>query len=424
MDESVAATEAKPIRVAIDIGSTVVKIARIGRNGAIESQTMTPRDFEAGIARQVESLLERAGIALDAEDVAVCSSANGGLRVGVVCLSKRFSGAAMRNQVLLAGANPVFVDDFEDQDENLSHVDILLVGGGIDSADAGPLERRLRALDVNRYRFGSLLYAGNSHLAELVLDRFPRAAIVPNPLAETLVDRKLSVFEFVRRAYLDDLVYKEGVSELRANLSKGVRPTPEIVSRGFQRSLANSSRIAINGACVVLDIGGATTDLHYTVEIIRDDSEQRPTAGLSVARFVFTDLGIVASRDSLMNQLRNHPRLYEFLRVVVPDGVRETYASMREAEYVPSPLLLAYGCLFIALDRFAQGRGPGLPTADLARVAQVILTGGASQTMHEPLVSALFGLFRSGTSGSPDVLIDKRYELWVEGITWNGQAAL
>jgi hypothetical protein len=125
-----------------------------------------------------------------------------------------------------------------------------------------------------------------------------------------------------------------------------------------------------------------------------------------------------------MNQLRNHPRLYEFLRVVVPDGVRETYASMREAEYVPSPLLLAYGCLFIALDRFAQGRGPGLPTADLARVAQVILTGGASQTMHEPLVSALFGLFRSGTSGSPDVLIDKRYELWVEGITWNGQAAL
>ena len=139
MDESVAATEAKPIRVAIDIGSTVVKIARIGSNGAIESQTMTPRDFEAGIARQVESLLERAGIALDAEDVAVCSSANGGLRVGVVCLSKRFSGAAMRNQVLLAGANPVFFDDFEDQDENLSHVDILLVGGGIDSADAGPL---------------------------------------------------------------------------------------------------------------------------------------------------------------------------------------------------------------------------------------------------------------------------------------------
>jgi hypothetical protein len=363
-------------------------------------------------------------VPLDSQDIAVCSSANGGLRVGIVCLTSQYSGAAMRNQVLLAGANPVFVHDLDQQGSSLAYVDILLVGGGIDCDDAGPLRRRLQAFRPDRYRFGSLMYAGNRYLAADFTERFPDAIEVANPLADGLAGRHLSVFEAVRRAYLDDLIYKEGVSELRINLAQGIRPTPEIVSLGLQRALANSSTIRICGACVVLDIGGATTDLHYTVEIVRDDSAERPTPGISVARFVFTDLGIVASRDSLMNQLRNHPRLYEFLRKVEGSRVADIYAGMREAEYTPSPLLLSYGCLFLALDRFAQGRGPGLPTADLARIAQVILTGGASQNMDEDAVRAIVALFRSPDTGTPEVLIDRRYQLWVDGITWSGRAAL
>ncbi len=424
MDSARVSPDSSNAVVAVDIGSTVVKIARIGADGGIESQQLFPRDFDAGVARQVEALLESSGVSLEANDVLVCSSANGGLRVGIVCLSKHYSGAALRNQVLLAGANPLFVHDFEEVGSNLGYVDILLVGGGIDCDDAGPLEQRLRKFEPERYRFGSLVYAGNSHLANLFAELFPAATLVPNPLADSLAGRTLSVFEAVRRAYLDDLVYKEGVSELRGNLAKGIRPTPEIVSQGFQRALAKSSSIEVAGACVVLDIGGATTDLHYTVEIVRDDSEERPSAGGSVARFVFTDLGIVASRDSLMLQLRNHPRLYEFLKRATDDAVEVAYQSIREGEYEPSPLLLSYGCLFIALDRFAQGRGPGLPTADLTRLAQIILTGGASQTMSEQVVGRIVDLFRSATSGVPVVLIDRRYQMWIDGITWSGNASI
>lgn len=409
-------------RIVVDIGSTVVKIARLADSGEMESQQLFPRDFDAGIARQVESLLERCGVALDNDDVVVCSSANGGLRVGIVCLSPHFSGAALRNQVLLAGANPIFVHSLDEQPGSLAQVDILIVGGGIDCADAAPLERRLHSLELQRYRYGSLLYAGNRHLAPLFVELFPAALVIPNPLATTLAGRTLSVFEAVRRAYLDDLVYKEGVSELRSNLSRGIRPTPEIVSLGLQRALANSSSINISGACVVLDIGGATTDLHYTVEIVRDDSEQKPSAGISVARFVFTDLGIVASLDSLMLQLRNHPRLYEFLDSILDESVGAAYQAIREGEWEPTPLVLSYGCLFIAFDRFAQGRGPGLPTADLGRIAQIILTGGASQTMDEGVVGRMFQLFRTELSAAPLIMIDKRYQLWVDGITWSGNA--
>jgi hypothetical protein len=411
------------LRIAVDVGSTVVKLARVDERDQLVSQEFRPRDFSTGIAKQVEALLTECGVPLDREGIMVCSSANGGLRVGIVCLSKDFSGAVLRNQVLLAGANPMFVRDLDEGAGTSGYVDILLVAGGIDCEDAGPLRERLRRTRLDGYRYGSLVYAGNRFLAGEFLDRFTGATIIPNPMADELGGRVASVFEAVRRAYLDDLVYKEGVSELRSNLAGGIRPTPEVANRGFQRAVMNRSSLPVAGACVLLDIGGATTDLHYTVEIVRDDSPARPSPGASVARYVFTDLGIVASQESLLLQLRGHSRLYEFLNVILGDDVRETYKLLREGEYRPASDVLSYGCLFLALDRFTRGQGPGLPTADLNKVSQFILSGGAAQALTEGMVSRVIALLVAPGSGNPAILIDRKYQIWVDGITWAGLEA-
>ena len=410
-------------RLAIDIGSTVVKVARLGSAGDVIEQRFHPRDFDNGIARQIDSILGELAVPCDASDLAVCSSANGGLRVGIVCLTPHYSGSVFRNQVLLAGANPIFVHDLDDERGDPSRVDILLVGGGIDCEDAGPLAARLQRFRPERYRFDSLVYAGNAYLSDTVRKIFPATVVVDNPLADRLFSRSQSVFEVVRRAYLDDLIFKEGVSDLRRRLANGIRPTPEIVNRGLQRAVHHASDVVISGPCVLIDIGGATTDLHYTVEIVRDESEEKPSPGSSVARYVFTDLGIVASRDSLLLQLRSHPRLYEFLDTVFDDDVREIYRLLREGDYEPSGELLSYGCLFVALDRFAHGRGPGLPTANLAKLSQVILTGGAAQTLCEDKVASMIRRLLRDDNGTPEVSVDRRYRIWVDGITWADSVA-
>ena len=404
--------------VAIDIGSTVVKVALVGDDRSLLSQRFYARDFEAGIFRQVESLLALHGASAESPAVRICSSANGGLRVGIVCLTKHFSGSVLRDQVLLAGANPVFVHSFDEEPKELSFVDILVIGGGIDCADAAPLEERLDKFAFEKYRFGAMLFAGNKYLGELFRRRYPSTLVVRNPLAERLASSDNSVFETIRRSYLDDLVYKEGISELSSALSSGIRPTPEVVSRGFQRAV-NGASIGVIAPCLLLDVGGATTDLHYTVEIVKNNDGVRPPAssGGSVGRYVFTDLGIVASRDSLLLQLRSHPRLYEFLSAVLADDTTETYRLFREGEYRPSQEVLAYGCLFLAMDRFAQGRGPALPTGDLAQLAQVVLTGGGSQGMSEETASRVISLIVPGSS-KPHILIDRKYEVWVEGIAF------
>jgi hypothetical protein len=199
-------------------------------------------------------------------------------------------------------------------------------------------------------------------------------------------------------------------------LARGIRPTPEVVSRGFLRALSNQSSLKIAGACILIDIGGATTDLHYTVEIVRDDSEERPPEGFSVGRYVFTDLGTVASSDSVMLQLRAHMRLYEFLSLLELHDVREVYRLIREGEYRPEPKLLAYACVFLGLDRFAHGSSPGLPTANLEKVAEVILSGGASQPLEEAIVRRIVASFVKGSR--PSIMIDRHYRVWVDGITW------
>jgi hypothetical protein len=409
---------ATPAALALDIGSTVVKLARLDGQGGLTAQDFYPRDFDVGVAHQVLQILASRGIDPAREPMLVCSSANGGLRVGIACLSPLFSGAALRNQVLLAGANPEYVYALDAKTPDPRRVDLLLVGGGIDSDDPGPAQALLEAFDPSLYRFGALVYCGNRHLALAFQARFPQAKIIDNPLGETLSSRVGSVFQTVRRAYLDDLVLKEGVSELPQPLARAIRPTPEVASRGFLRSVNNQGSFTIVGSCLVLDIGGATTDLHYTVECVDPDSPVRPSSGVSVARYVFTDLGIVASRDTLMLQLRGHAQLYELLAAVAGGDTREIYAALREGEYEPSPQLLSYACLFLALDRFAKGRGPGLPTGDLGKVAQIILTGGAAQTLDEAVVARLLALLLPEGAPPPLVQVDRRYEIWVAGIAW------
>jgi len=422
MDEKLTRGRAAAV-LALDIGSTIVKLARLDSHGGLASQDFYPRDFEAGVAAQVRDILDIHAVDPTVEPVLVCSSANGGLRVGIVCLSPLFSGAALRNQVLLAGANPEYVHGFDHAQGDTRMVDVLLVGGGIDGEDAGPAAALLVSFDPGRYRFGTLVYCGNRNLASAFALRFPFARLIDNPLGETLSSRVGSVFETIRRAYLDDLVFKEGVSELPYGLARSIRPTPEVASRGFLRSVNNQGSFTIVGTCLALDIGGATTDLHYTVECVDADSPVRPSTGVSVARYVFTDLGIVASRDTLMLQLRNHAQLYEFLSAVLGGQTRDVYAALREGDYQPTPQLLSYACLFLALDRFAKGRGPGLPTGDLGKAAQIILTGGAAQTLDEAVVARMLVLLMPEGVPTPLVQVDRRYEIWVAGITWTDDIA-
>src|SRR5205823_935639 len=107
------------------------------------------------------------------------------------------------------------------------------------------------------------------------------------------------------------------------------------------------------------------------------------------------------------------PRLYDLLgRIAGDGGIREMYQALREGEIGPSPRLLSYACLFLALDRFANGSTPGIPLADLSKVAQILLTGGAAQILNVNIAARVVDLFVHG-QGNPCILIDRSYRIWI-----------
>lgn len=417
MAESVPTTLPPETRlVAVDVGSTIVKIASVDETGKVTSQQFFERDFERGILKQISQLFERLRIDASSPAVAICSSANGGLRVGILCLTQSISGAVLRNQALLAGANPLFVKSLNDSVVDPQTIDVLLVGGGIDCADIAPLAKQIKQISPGEYAPNSIIYCGNKYARPLISELYPEARFIDNPCATAIDKVENTVFVALRNAYLEDLIYKEGVSELAKRFSCSVRPTPEVVSHGFYKAVSNLVDRGISGTSVMMDIGGATTDLHYTVEIVRDDSPNRPAFSSSIARYVFSDLGVSASIDSTVLQLRRNPRTFEFLNCVLSSGINDYYRLLREGEKEPDAEIAAYACIFLALDRFTTGNGPGLPTADLGRLERLVLTGGASQSLDTAVVARLVGLFTPTSFDSAAVSIDNEYRFWIDGI--------
>jgi hypothetical protein len=213
-------------------------------------------------------------------------------------------------------------------------------------------------------------------------------------------------------------VHKQGISDLRKSLSKTIRPTPEVVNRGFQRIVFNFSRIEVLGPCILLDIGGATTDLHYTTDIIREDSEEKASTGSSVARYVFTDLGIVASRNSTLLQLRGHPLLYDLLvRISTTTSENDVPSTKgrRIRTFATVTVVYLYSLPLIVSQTAVR---PGFPSVDLGKAAQIILTGGAAQILNVSMASRVVDLFVRG-QGNPRILIDRCDRISVDGITWS-----
>ncbi len=399
----------------IDIGSTVVKIAQVNASGSTDWQQFRDRDYDRAIVDQVRELLSEFHSEGSTDELFVCSSANGGLRVGVIALSTSYSGAILRDQALLGGANPMYVQPLEDMTPQPDYVDVLLVGGALEGIPSAAMTKLVESFSPDLFNFGRLAFAGNGTLAEAFGRRFPDAIIIDNPMPDDLRAANDSVFVALRDAYLDDLVYKEGINEVASELGAVVCPTPEVVSRGYYSALTQGVIPDITGASLLVDIGGATTDLHYSVEIVRDDSESRPAGGRSIARYVFTDLGVFASSDSVTLQLRTNPRTFEFLATVGVNDVAQTYRLLREGDYELSASELAHACLFLALDRFSTGNGPGLPAANLDRLDKLVLTGGAAQMIPTAQAAAIASLFTRNPFDERFAKIDSDYEIWIQG---------
>jgi uncharacterized protein (TIGR01319 family) len=408
--------------VCVDIGSTYTKAALVSvPAGTLLSTAQAPTTVDV-----VDGVLA-ATAGFEAE-VLACSSAGGGLRLAVVGYEELISAEAGHRAALSAGARVVHVaagrlDDAALAALRLVAPDVVLLVGGTDGGESSVLQHNAAALASSarlqgpgasaRVPGGSgvlpwsvpVVLAGNTAVRHEVAAVLRSGGLPVSEADNVLPDigrlAPESARTAIREVFLEHVI---GGTRLSADprLRSWVRAvTPDAVLEGVSVLAGLRSGAEVPGV-VVLDVGGATTDVYCVPD---PDAEQatlgREAVGVPARRrTVEGDLGVFASVDDLCAAARAEG-------LTVGDD----------------PLSLGEAAATVALRRHLRAEaayGPG--GAGARGVGLVVLSGGVFRHADPAAVDAVVARLAADRGGAGSVLagtpvvVDRRYVLAAAGL--------
>lgn len=287
----------------VDFGSTFTKAALVDLAGGRllasgSSRTTLDTDVLDGwdaVRTELQAVAGRADI-----PVLACSSAGGGLRIAVVGNEELVTSEAGKRVALSSGGRVVHVShDLVDVPSlRQSEPDVVLLVGGTDGGNADVLLGNAAALAQTRWA-GPVVVAGNvdatDDIRRAFTDRHVPHVVAANVVPRIGVLQPDSARAAIREVFISHVIGGKHLSQ-RADFTAMVHgATPDVVltaagllSRGLDDEMPGA------GDVVVVDVGGATTDVHSVVELDAEDAslgrEVVPEAPLS--RTVEADLGM------------------------------------------------------------------------------------------------------------------------------------
>lgn len=304
----------------VDFGSTFTKAALVdvtsGELVATASHRTTTRtDVLDGWEACLEVLAAVDPRARDAE-VLACSSAGGGLRIAVVGNEELVTAEAGRRVALSSGGKVVHVgggglDPGKLKALEDSRPDVVLLVGGTDGGNAEVLLQSAAALAEARWP-GPVVVAGNVAARDEVAAMLEKAG-TPHVLADNVVPRigvlaPESARAAIREMFLRHVIGGKHLSERADPSGSGLRftemvrgATPDVVLTAVEL-LAHGPGEQHPGVgdVVVVDVGGATTDVYSVVEVDPEDAglSREVVATVPASRTVEGDLGMRWSAES------------------------------------------------------------------------------------------------------------------------------
>ncbi len=447
-----------------DIGSTYTKAAafRLEHNalsflGRGQHPT-TLEDIHIGAAG-AEAEIRRQGVGIDehAARYSSCSAA-GGLRMVAMGYMPRVTAKAAKEVAMTAGARVMEVVSADEpkayREQVLREInpDIILLSGGTDGGDeVNALENTDIICSVKGK--ATVILGCNKYVQREAADRLRGAGIpcirVPN-IMPTIHDLNVNpARRAIHEQFIHQITKAKGLEAFRDSLAdKTVIPTPGAVLLASELLAGGSYEQEGIGGIILVDVGGATTDIHSALPELRDLAiEER---GLVISnekqfsyRTVEGNLGLRVSATGIVEAvgpltvLRAMDKDYG----LSPEDVT-AYVEMLEAEtdHVPADekeasldRALAACAVDVALRRHAgfyakesdpvMGVMAGTPMGrDLRNVKQILCAGGiftryerekrlpiVRRPLQEPGISLL-------PLEEPRIWFDEDYILYAMGV--------
>jgi len=384
----------------IDVGSTYIKTA------SKEGISQHFRDFSRPIHEDLEikygSLLK----SYNKEDVYICSSANGGLSTLIIGLTPSFSLKYAKNIAYNSGINiidTVLFNSIENAPIPGDILDVVIIVGGIDGLE-GVFDKRLITY-VESLHYSNLVYVGTNKDASFIKEHLPHALCLSN-----IIDERLNIIEeplktTLTNLYQADIMGKEEIKELYAHTANQIYPTPYVVNRALPQI---GGFLEVVDPFIVLDIGGATTDIHYSKDLV----SERLLTDNAYDRLVFKKLGVYKSKESLIHAAKQNEYVYELLNYLdVSEGIFE--ATDEKALHVTMQL-----AIFLVLYKVSKHHDAYI-TLHLERLESIVFTGGITKVLTQKMCEDILHFVYKkilGLHHIPNVVLDTHYAIWTLGI--------
>jgi uncharacterized protein (TIGR01319 family) len=299
----------------IDFGSTYTKLTAVDLENeeilaTAKDITTVQTDIMIGFNKAFETLSEK----LKGKDVNyinkfACSSAAGGLKMVAIGLVPELTAEAAKRAALGAGARVLKVYSYElthkeiDEIKN-SKLDIILLAGGTDGGNKDCIIHNAKMLAEADIRL-PIVVAGNKVAVDDIEDIFKKSnmyyKVTENVMPKLNVLNVEPAREEIRKIFMEKIVEAKGMKNAESFINGILMPTPAAVLKAARVLSEGSDKEEGIGDIIVIDIGGATTDVHS----IADGEPTKPgvtVRGLEepfAKRTVEGDLGMRYSALSL-----------------------------------------------------------------------------------------------------------------------------
>ena len=387
-------------KLSIDVGSTYFKVAT---DTSIEQHF---RDFNKDI---FDDLMHKCGKTIkkyEKDDVYVCSSANGGLSTLIIGTTDSFSLKYAKNIAFNSGINiieTIIYQNIEEYSIPSDVVDVVIIVGGIDSASnifGESLYSYLYNLD-----YSNIVYVGSEKDAPVLQENIENLVVLPN-----IIDNKLHIIEenlkiYLTNLYQEDIMGKEDIKHLYDITSNQIYSTPYVVNKTLPLIDANFSVV---DPFILIDIGGATTDIHYSKDLVDENIVTKN----EYDRLVFKKLGVYKSKESLIFTAQNNEFTYELLT-----HLKVTENIFEETSEKATKTLMQLA-IFLVLCKMSHYKQTYI-NLKLLSINSIVLTGGITKVLSDGEVEDIISFFYQkilNSKHNPSIVLDHNYDIWTLGI--------
>ena len=266
--------------LAIDFGSTYTKLTAIDLDNEVilataKDITTVEDDIMIGFNKAFNKLKIEINKKINFDEInfvnkTACSSAAGGLKMVAIGLVPELTAEAAKKAALGAGARVIKTYTYELNSRELEEIkntalDIILLAGGTDGGNKECIIHNAKMLAEFKVKI-PVVVAGNKAATDEI-ENILKEAEIDCYITENVMPfiNKLNVEpsrEEIRKVFMSKIVEAKGMKKAEEFIKGILMPTPAAVLKASEILATGTDEEEGLGDLIVVDIGGATTDIH------------------------------------------------------------------------------------------------------------------------------------------------------------------